>query len=230
MSNRILWRRAAALLCLLCLPACGAMKQEVRKRTGVDVPTGSASGPEKPDHKYYTVEVPSIPKTVDEYVALRDSLATTPAGGAVMMAVALIVYSSDVPTGLQCLTVALDQHWLNDGKEGYKGKQPRGIYIQQWRERIGRFPHIPRSYVQGTTPQNGYALPPGGPYVFNIKEQVGDVELSTARIFIECTGADHPRPVRVKKNNRGIWKADEWSSLEVGIRAPVDPKKADDDL
>ncbi len=45
---------------------------------------------------------------------------------------------------------------------------------------------------------------------------------------MDCTGAATPRPVTLKRNDRGVWKAYEWSSLLVGVRPPV--LKIEDDL
>ena len=50
----------------------------------------------------------------------------------------------------------------------------------------------------------------------------------TAKMFVWSTGADSPRPVHLVKNNRGVWKAKNWNSLSVGVRAPV--QVVDDDL
>ena len=49
-----------------------------------------------------------------------------------------------------------------------------------------------------------------------------------AKLFVFSSGADSPRPVTVKKNNRGLWKATSYSSLDVGVRPPI--VIVDDDL
>ncbi|WP_167882958.1 DUF6935 domain-containing protein [Leptospira barantonii] len=45
---------------------------------------------------------------------------------------------------------------------------------------------------------------------------------------IRLSGADTPRPVTLKKNAKGVWKAREFSSLLVGIKKPASKNPADD--
>jgi hypothetical protein len=173
----------------------------------------------------WVVEVPGLPATVEELVALRDRIATTPEGGAAVMVLALLAYAQDPALGARFLTVALDQSQLQDGPDGFKGKQPGRMVLQNAKDRIGKAPGIARSYVQGTSNKDDYALP-APPWRLSGREQPGDVQGAKAKTFVRSTGADSPRPVHLAKNERGHWKATNWSSLEVGIKAP--PKPADD--
>jgi hypothetical protein len=60
------------------------------------------------------------------------------------------------------------------------------------------------------------------------KNQYSDIDANTVKVFVKCTGADSPRPITLVKNDKGIWKAKEFSSLLVGIKAP--PSNVKDDL
>lgn len=173
----------------------------------------------------WTIELPGLPGTVEELVALRDRVATTPEGGAAVLVLALLAYAQDPALGTKFLTVAIEARQLGDGPDGYKGKQPGRMVLQNARDRIGRAPHIARSYVQGTSPANGYALP-STPWRIAGREQPGDVRGDKGKTFVRSSGADTPRPVHLVKNDKGLWKASNWSSLEVGVRAPAAP--ADD--
>jgi len=168
-----------------------------------------------------------VPTSADDMVALRDSLATTPHGGAATFVAAMLAYSQDVDLGIQCMTVAIEADQLVGGPKGVKGKQPSNPCLQRLRERLGSKPYLARSYVQGTSPQGSYDLP-GGPLVVKVKEQAGDVGADRAKVFVYSTGADSPRPIQLTKNNRGLWKANNWSSLETGCRPPAPP--VDDDI
>lgn len=174
-----------------------------------------------------TVEVPGIPTTVEEFVALRDGLATTPHGGAAVFVVALVAYSQDEALGRACLTIAVDGSLLSDGDQGYKGKQLSIVDMRNMKERLGGKPYVARSYIQGTSAAEAYALPPA-PLTIRIKEQPHDISPERAKVFVHSTAADSPRPIALVPNNRGIWKAREWSSLQVGGRPPV--VVVDDDL
>lgn len=173
----------------------------------------------------WSIEVPGLPSTVEELVALRDRLATTPEGGAAIMVLALLAYAQDPALGTKFLTVAIEAKQLADGPDGYKGKQPSRMALQNMRDRVGRAPRIARSYVQGTSPANDYALP-APPWRIAGREQPGDMGPDKGKTFVRSSGADSPRPIHLAKNDKGLWKANNWSSLEVGIRAPAAP--ADD--
>lgn len=170
----------------------------------------------------WTIELPGLPSSVEELVALRDRLATTPEGGVAVLVLSLLAWGQDPKLGLQCLTVAIEQAQLADGAEGYKGKQPSRVVLQNLKDRLAGKPHIIRSLVQGTSPANGYALP-APPWRLSGREQPRDVHPERMKTFVRSTGADTPRPVHVVKNDKGLWKANNWSSIEVGVKAPAPP-------
>ena len=174
-----------------------------------------------------TVDVPKMPKTVEEFTAWRDKVATEPEGGAAVYVVALATYAEDEDLGLQFLTIALDQAHLVPGTKGLKGRQPKAIAVQRWKERIGRKPYVARSYFQGTSPENGYKLGSGALEISYT--EVRDEGGNRAKVFVVSTGADSARPIMLQQNNRGLWKAWEWRPPEVGCRKPA-TGGADDDL
>jgi hypothetical protein len=146
-----------------------------------------------------------------------------------MMIIALLLYTESEELGQQCLTVAVDRKWLQEGPKGYKGWQLRVRDMQLIRSQIKSRTHIPKSYVKGATPENGYELP-ALPYEFEVSSNPysGDPESGEYKVFVASSGASSPRPVTVRRNKRGIWKAYEWSSLLVGVREPV--LEMDDEL
>lgn len=175
-----------------------------------------------------TVEIGHLPQSIEEFVALRDRIADTPQGGAAVLVVALLVYAGDQVLGDQALTVAIDQEQLQEAADGYRGWQLRRRPMQLIERQILDSPHIPRSYVLGTSPESGYQLPApplqiecrSGPYS-------GDVEDGTYRVFVTSSGAPSARPVTLHRNQRGFWKAYEWSSLLLGVRPPSVPEPDD---
>ena len=175
-----------------------------------------------------TVEIEHVPQSIEEFVALRDRIADTPQGGAAIMIVALLSYAEDQVLGEQALTVAADRARLQEAADGYRGWQVRKRPLQLIRRQILDSPHIPRSYFLGTSPESGYRLPEpplriecrSGPYS-------GDVEDGTYRVFVTSSGAHSARPVTLHRNQRGFWKAYEWSSLLLGVRPPSVPEPDD---
>jgi hypothetical protein len=87
---------------------------------------------------------------------------------------------------------------------------------------VGSRSYIPRSYIQGTTPRNGYRLPEA-PYRFEFAHNPysGDEASGAYKVFLVSSGADSARPVSLRRKEGGLWKAWEWSSLLVGVRPPA---------
>ncbi len=173
------------------------------------------------------VQIDALPQTIDEFITLRNNIAQTPFGGAAMMVLALLAYAQNKELGRQCLTATVDRGRLIEGDDGYKGWQLNRADMRRIQDRIK--PYMPRSYIQGAAPENGYQLLPP-PYIIKCSDNPysGDIEAGAYKVFVACSGAATPRPVSLKRNNRGYWKADNWSSLTVGMVAPV--HHTDDDL
>jgi hypothetical protein len=168
-----------------------------------------------------------VPETHEEFIALRDQHARTPEGGAAIFALALLVHATDPVLGALCVLVSVRHDLLDDDPVGYKGKRLRRARAVDLASRTGARPHIARSYAQETTPADGYALP-DGPVTIRVRQQPNSVESDVrARMFVWSTGADTPRPISLERNEKGIWKAFEWSSLEVDVRPPHASKRDD---
>jgi len=176
-----------------------------------------------------SVQVNHIPQSIEEFVAVRDQVAQTPQGGAAVMALALLLYAQDETLGRQCLAVAVDRERLQEGPKGYKGWELRVADSQLIHSQVAGRAYMLCSYIKGATPENGYELG-SAPYEFEFSDNPysGDVESGQYKVFAHTSGAAHPRPVTVRRNNRGLWKAYEWSSLLMGVIKPA--RQIDDDL
>ncbi len=168
-----------------------------------------------------SVTIEQLPQSAGAFIALQDQVGRTPQGGAGLMVVALLLYAEDVALGHACLAIAVDRDRLSEGASGHDGWQLRGTDRQLIRTQIGSQPHLPRSYIKEATPENGYRLP-SPPYEleFSVNPYSGDVASGSYKVFVASSGAASPRPVTVRRDGEGIWKAREWSSLLVGIRKP----------
>jgi hypothetical protein len=185
--------------------------------------TGTATAATFKDHE---VNVSTVPGSVEDFVMLRDALARTPEGSAAAFAVALLKFVEDEKTGSQFLTAIVQADKLVDSKTGYKGKAPHPNDLKFIQGQVGSKPYVIRSLVMGTGPTSDYGFK--APFVIKVREQPGDVKTDTAKVFIYCSGADTPRPVSMRKNDKGLWKVNEWSSLLVGIRPPAAAAPKDD--
>lgn len=167
----------------------------------------------------------AVPTTIEDFLLFRDNVAQTAEGGASVFAMALIMYTQNEELGKQALTIALDRSQLSEGTV-YKGYQPPSSINYHLKNLSGKS-YIARSYVVGTNPENGYKLPVKIQFKITqnsySKQSNGDV-----KVFVQCSGAATPRPIALRKNNRGIWKAVNYNSLFVGTQPPA--VELDDDL
>ena len=174
-----------------------------------------------------TVTVKKMPKSVDEFVKLRNKIATTPEGGATMFVLALKLYEENSIVGEKCLVIAVDRNRLQQGSV-FKGFQLFRNDGNRIKSQIAKYPYIVDYYFKGATPENGYKTKL--PYILDFSSNAysGDPKTGKFKIFVKCYGADSARPMKIVKNNKGYWKASEWSSIIMGGKKPV--IKVDDDL
>jgi len=174
------------------------------------------------------ISVAGIPATVDELILLRDSLAVTPEGGAAVFLLAMIAMEEHPREGMEMFTLALDRSLLAQGSV-YKGFAP-GVSVMYHINRFnrdGKWSYIPRAYIWGTVPEDGYAYGLPLVYRFSRNPYSGTEAEGTVKVFVSTYGVS-PRPVTMKVNDKGLWKAAEVSSLFVDVVRP--PETVSDDL
>ena len=176
-----------------------------------------------------TVELPRIPESIEDFIVLRDEISITPGGGAAVFVLALYIYTFDEEFGLQALTVTLvnDDLHLRKGGGVFKDYSPTNP-MRYLLDRVLPKPYIVRSYFFGAVPGNNYDI---GDLPFVIEtstNKYSEISEDEIRLFVACSGAGSPRPVRVERNSSGLWKVDEFSSLVVGVMPPAEDKKVDD--
>ncbi len=170
----------------------------------------------------------NVPRSVDEFLALREAIGDTPQGGAVLFVFALLARTFDPELGKQLTVLACSEAIVTAAQpnspyafRGYEVLRARRELI----ERVDSRPHLPRSYLAGTTVEDGYAHPLDSATVrFRPQDRhVGSIADGDYKVFVHSSGAASARPVRLRRNKHGIWKADEFSSLVVDVNAPRDP-------
>ncbi|HUX11585.1 MAG TPA: hypothetical protein VMW87_01080 [Spirochaetia bacterium] len=173
------------------------------------------------------VTVDALPKTVESYISLRDSLARTPEGGASLFLVAMMVMKENPEVGLQMMTVMLDRSLVTSGKTylGYAPVSSVMFHIDRITREKG-WSYLPAAYVAGTSPADGYRCTP--PYTYQISRNAysGEESGGTVKVFVKTYGV-MPRPVTMKVNDKGIWKVAELSSLFVDVAPPASDKTDD---
>ena len=104
-----------------------------------------------------------------------------------------------------------------------RGPKPMTPYDCQFlRDRLRGKSYLPLAYFEGATPGNNYQ--PRVPYMLNVlaDPRPQDVEPGYLRVFLTTSGADSPRPMKLRqKVSTGEWFLWEYSSILSGIRIPV---------
>lgn len=172
-----------------------------------------------------TTTIQKLPTTIEEFETLRNQLSTSPEGGATAFMVALKIFTSDQQLGHQCFVLTVDRNNLSQGNV-YKGFQLNNSDISRLKSQIKYNPKLADSYIKGGLPENNYSINQPYVYEYSTNPTSGSEADGYMKLFIKCYGADSPRPIHVKKNNRGVWKVSNWSSVIVGIKKPP----IDDDI
>jgi len=167
-----------------------------------------------------TVKIKDSVSTVEKFLEIRDKIATTPEGGATVFLLALKVYSYNVKLGKQCLVIAVDQENLQKG-DTYLGYELLPLDETFFKKSIYEKNRLlPNSYISGSTPENNYSVKLPYTYEFSTNAASGDAASGTFKILVKCSGDALYRPITIKKNNRGLWKAKEWGSILNAIKKP----------
>lgn len=179
------------------------------------------------DHKPSSSLAPPIPRTVEEFLSLRDRIAQTPEGGATCFIMALIRYADPDPSihsegvSMMILSIAEDNVIQSTGEDSYNGY---GLHRSDI-DRLARVtPQIANSYIAGATPENDYTISNPNCASVGFRDQdkySGNAAEGTKKVFIWSGGAATARPLTLKRNVNGIWKAFEFSSLVVEVQQPA---------
>ena len=156
------------------------------------------------------VSIRSIPGSLQEFEKLADELRLSKEGVCALFLCAVRLFDQNRDDGIAAMNIL-------------RGPRPMTPYDAQFlRDRLRGKSYLPLAYFAGATPQNGYC--PKAPYVLDVlpDPRPQDVEEGYCRLFIKTTGADSPRPIKLRqKASTGEWFLWEYSSALSGIRIPV---------
>ncbi len=153
----------------------------------------------------------SLPTSLEEFKALPQAAMSTPFETAALTVLAFCYYPQNKELSLQMV-------------DFLKGPRPlSGVEKSFIADRFRDGDYVPRSYFEGSTPQNDYT--PSEPYTIVVSESPYSYQNENyATLYITSGGADSPRSVQMRKAKDGKWYLWEQFIL-VGIRQPdsVDP-------
>ncbi len=153
----------------------------------------------------------SLPTSLEEFKALPQAAMSTPFETAALTVLAFCYYPQNKELSLQMV-------------DFLKGPRPlSGVEKSFIADRFRDGDYVPRSYFEGSTPQNDYT--PSEPHTIVVSESPYSYQNENyATLYITSGGADSPRSVQMRKAKDGKWYLWEQFIL-VGIRQPdsVDP-------
>ena len=149
----------------------------------------------------------SLPTNTTELQALPQAGLSTPFETAALTVLALIHYPKHRENALAMLSVLA-------------GSRELSAYDKQFlADRFYGKDYVPRSYLAGTSPQNNYE--PATPYQITITANAHSYEQANyAKLYLQSSGADSPRPVVLRLAKDGKWYL--WEQMLLAdIRKPA---------
>lgn len=157
------------------------------------------------------IQIDKIPETLAEFDRLKAELpVTVPENVCALFLCALHLYLHNNQEGLTALDELRGPRIMN------------GFDKQFIRDRLRGKEYLPLAYFDGASPGNNYK--PDLPYRLEVlaDPRPQDAESGYTRRYLKTTGADAPRPVKLRqKGSTGEWFLWEYSSILSGIRIPV---------
>lgn len=148
-----------------------------------------------------------LPNTVYELQQLPEASLSTPFQTASLTVLALAYYPFNHDVSIQML-------------DFLKGYQPLTAYDKQFlADRFRDKDYVPRSYFQGANVQNNYQ--PATPLTITVMENPYSYEQAGyAKLFLQSSGADSPRPIVLRQAKDGKWYL--WEQMLLAdIRPPA---------
>ncbi len=179
----------------------------IRKTVGAGVPK--------------SIELGSIPSTLEEFDAKYSVMATTPEGAIVMFLAAMDIYARNEELGKNCFGLCFHP-------ENRNGDLPNNHFLSFMHSRFhygdGQ-PWIARSYFEGAKPENGYT--PKEPLTLKMKSRVNDDDYLTSmdadieKRWLKSSGADSERAVQVLRvRGEELYYMFEYGGLPSQVRKP----------
>ena len=159
--------------------------------------------------KTETFEFGEIPSTLDELKSLPEAKLETPFMTAALTVLALCRYEKDVNSAIEMINFL-------------KGPVDLTEYDKQFlRDRLRGKSYVPRSYFEGTSPENAYTPPV--PLTIKVFEYAYSYsEDGYAMLEIRSSGADSPRQIKLRK------KGNEWFLWQQYLLPDIRTPKKDD--
>ncbi len=156
-----------------------------------------------------TFSFSELPSTLEELTRLKEYALTTPHETAALTVLAMHGYTLNQQNGIAMINAL-------------KGPQELSAYDKQFlKDRLVGKEYLPSSYIQGSSPENGYT--PNKPYTITVYENPYSYqEEGYARLLMKSSGADTERPIVLRK------KGEQWFLWENMLLPSIRVPKAQD--
>ena len=150
----------------------------------------------------------NIPNDLSELKLLKEANLNNPFETAALTVLALCRYCDDNASGIEMLNFL-------------KGPQPLNPYEQQFlKDRLTGKKYLPYSYFDGATSENNYT--PSMPFTITVQEDpYSYTEEGYAKLLIKSSGADQPRPIKLRQKGKEQWF--QWEQFLLSdIKPPIE--------
>ena len=133
-----------------------------------------------------------MPKSLDEFKALPEASMDSEYKVAALTVIALCVYAEDENLGIEMMNFLKAPNELSNREKQFN------------KERLAGKKYVPISFLGGTSPSNDYT--PSKPYTVKVSSNPYSYEAEGyAQLWLQSSGADSPRPVKLRKKKDGTW-------------------------
>jgi len=156
-----------------------------------------------------SISFQALPTTQAAFAALPQAGMTSPYHTAAMYVVALNAYASNKTEAIAMMNFL----------KGPQPLSPRDLSMltDSMERDPGKGPLLAQSYFSGATPENDYT--PSQPYTVVVSDNTYSFQnQGYAKLFVQCGGADSPRPITLRQAKEGKWFLWEQNMLLSGIK------------
>lgn len=183
--------------------AGGMLKKEAAKAASE---AASAVGKGRNHTESFTFS--ALPCNLAELQALPEAVLDSPFKTAALTVAVLCAYEKDPDACMEMLNFLKGPAEVSTYEKGFIKERLSGKFYKSF------------SFFEGATPENGYK--PNTPYVIRVSENPYSFdEENWATLYVTSGGADHPRPIKLrKKPSAGQWFLNDIQCL-ADIRVPI---------
>lgn len=135
------------------------------------------------NNKIYTFT--HIPETLEDFKNLKEAQLTQPQDSVALLILALCQYQHNKEASLEMI-------------QFLKGPALLSPYEKQFiQERLNQYEYIPYSYIENTSPENNYTITQEI-QIKVISYPQSFTEENYGTLYVQSTGADAPRPVKIR--------------------------------